>query len=149
MKDVVYSKDLERYLVVEYEGDTVKRIDIERKDPGIAPRGSAIAKALEKYLATGKDSFSGYKVDIGGMTPFERTVLETIHRIPAGKTMTYAEVARAAGKPKAARAVGNVMAKNPVAIILPCHRVLASNGMGGYGGGLDMKVKLLKLEGSL
>ena len=63
--------------------------------------------------------------------------------------MTYAEVARAAGKPKAARAVGNVMAKNPIAIILPCHRVLASNGMGGYGGGLDMKVKLLKLEGSL
>lgn len=149
MKDVVYSKDLERYLVVEYEGNLIKRIDIERKDPGISPRGSAIAKSLEKYLATGKDSFSEYKVDLEGMTPFERNVLETIYRIPAGKTMTYAEVARAAGKPKAARAVGNVMAKNPIAIILPCHRILASGGMGGYGGGLDMKVKLLRLEGSL
>ncbi len=135
--------------MVEFEGKTIKRIDISRKDPGIASCGSAIARSLEKYLATGKDTFSDYKFDLEGMTQFERTVLETIYRIPAGKTMTYAEVARAAGKPKAARAVGNVMAKNPIAIILPCHRVLASNGMGGYGGGLDMKVKLLKLEGSL
>jgi methylated-DNA-[protein]-cysteine S-methyltransferase len=149
MKDVVYSKDLERYLVVEYEGNTVKRIDIARKDPGITPQGSAIARSIEKYLATGKDCFSKYQFNLDGMTPFEHTVLETIYKIPAGKTMTYAEVARAAGKPKAARAVGNVMAKNPIAILLPCHRVLASNGMGGYGGGLDMKVKLLKLEGSL
>ena len=149
MKDVVHAKNLDRYLVIEYEGRSVKRIDIARKDPGIPSRGSAIAKALERYLETGKAGFSDFHPDITGMTPFERSVLETIYRIPAGKTMTYAEVARAAGKPKAARAVGNVMAKNPIAILLPCHRVLASNGLGGYGGGLDMKARLLQLEGSL
>jgi methylated-DNA-[protein]-cysteine S-methyltransferase len=149
MKDVVYSKNINRYLVIEYEGNTVKRIDIEMKDPGIKPQGSPISKSLEKYLKTGNDDFSGYNVDLTGMTPFERAVLYTIHKIPAGKTMTYAEVARAVGKPNAARAVGNVMAKNPIPLILPCHRVLASQGLGGFGGGLDMKEKLLRLEGAL
>jgi methylated-DNA-[protein]-cysteine S-methyltransferase len=148
-KDVVYSKDLNRYLVIEYEGDTVRRIDIEMKDPGIKPQGSAISCSIKKYLETGVDDFSTYKLDLAGMTQFERAVLDTIHKIPAGETMTYAEVACAVGKPNAARAVGNVMAKNPIPLILPCHRVLASHGLGGFGGGLDMKEKLLRLEGAL
>lgn len=82
-------------------------------------------------------------------TPFVRRVYEVVRRIPRGKVLSYGQVADAAGKPGAARAVGNVMAKNPVCLFIPCHRVVASNGLGGFGGegGVAQKRKLLGLEG--
>lgn len=88
--------------------------------------------------------------DIAGSTDFMRAVYRVVAAIPAGSTMTYAQVAAAAGRPSAARAVGSAMARNPFAPIIPCHRVLASNGgLGGYGGGLPMKEALLEMEGAL
>ena len=81
-------------------------------------------------------------------TPFTRRVYEVVRRIPRGKTLSYGEVADAAGKPGAARAVGNVMSQNPVCLFIPCHRVVASNGIGGWGGngGIRQKQFLLDLE---
>ena len=81
-------------------------------------------------------------------TPFTRRVYEVVRRIPRGKTRSYGEVADAAGKPGAARAVGNVMSQNPVCLFIPCHRVVASHGLGGWGGngGIAQKKFLLDLE---
>jgi methylated-DNA-[protein]-cysteine S-methyltransferase len=91
-------------------------------------------------------------VDYSGVeNEFQRRVLQTLRqRVGPGKTISYGELAEVVGHPGAARAVGTAMARNPVPIVVPCHRVLASGGgLGGYGGGLDMKKALLRLEGAL
>ena len=149
MKDHLYSKYLGMYVVVETEGGAIKSIEMTKVKPSGKPQNSAIIRSLEAYFETGKGSFSGYKLKLDGMTPFQQKVLRTIGKIPPGETMTYGEVAKKAGKPGAARAVGNVMASNPIPLILPCHRVVASNGLGGFTGGLEVKRKLLRLEGAL
>ena len=81
-------------------------------------------------------------------TPFTRRIYEVVRRIPAGETLSYGEVADAAGRPGAARAVGSAMAKNPVCLFIPCHRVVGASGLGGYSspGGLAQKKQLLDLE---
>ncbi|WP_353945660.1 methylated-DNA--[protein]-cysteine S-methyltransferase [Streptomyces sp. HUAS MG91] len=80
-------------------------------------------------------------------TPFQRSVWEQLQRIPYGETRTYGELAEALGKPNASRAVGLANGKNPVGVIVPCHRVIGANGdLTGYGGGLDRKRRLLDFE---
>jgi len=81
-------------------------------------------------------------------TPFTRKIYEVVRRIPRGRVKTYGEVADAAGRPGAARAVGAAMAKCPISLFIPCHRVVAANGLGGFGGeeGLTLKKRLLALE---
>lgn len=82
------------------------------------------------------------------MTSFERAVIAATSRIPRGKVTTYAGLARAIGRPRAARAVGNALNKNPYAPKVPCHRVVASDGrLGGYADGLRKKIALLEREG--
>lgn len=149
MKDHLCSPYLGMYVVVETEGGAIKSLEMTKIKPAGKPLNSDVIRSLEAYFKTGKWGFSQFKLDLGGTTPFQRKVLETIRKIPPGETMTYGDVAKAAGKPGAARAVGNVMAMNPIPLILPCHRVVASDGLGGFTGGLDMKRKLLRLEGAL
>jgi methylated-DNA-[protein]-cysteine S-methyltransferase len=80
-------------------------------------------------------------------TPFQRTVWSELRKIPYGETRTYGELAEALGNPTASRAVGLANGKNPVGIIVPCHRVVGANGsLTGYGGGLDRKQRLLDFE---
>jgi methylated-DNA-[protein]-cysteine S-methyltransferase len=79
--------------------------------------------------------------------PFQKKVLNYVARIPFGKTKTYGEIAAIVGNPRASRAVGTANARNNLPLIVPCHRVVASKGLGGYGGGLLLKKKLLKHEG--
>jgi len=74
-------------------------------------------------------------------------VWKALRRIPAGQVRTYGQIARAIGKPNAARAVGNACGRNPIPIVVPCHRVVSSRGIGGFGLGLSLKRKLLALEG--
>ena len=82
--------------------------------------------------------------------PFARKVLGRTARIPYGEVSTYAQVAAAAGSPRASRAAGNALARNPIPIVIPCHRVLRSGGgLGGYAGGLERKTRLLALEGAV
>ena len=102
-------------------------------------------RQLREYFAGKRKKFS-IKLDISG-TEFQESVWYALNKISYGKTVSYAQQAKLVRKPKAFRAVGTANGKNPVAIILPCHRVIASNGtLGGYGGGLSIKRKLLALE---
>jgi len=102
-------------------------------------------RQLREYFAGERKKFS-IKLDIGG-TEFQESAWLALKKIGYGKTISYAQQARLAGKPKACRAVGSANGKNPVAIVLPCHRVIASGGtLGGYGGGLAIKRKLIALE---
>ena len=103
---------------------------------------------LEEYFASHRRKFT-FPLDLRG-TDFQLSCWRALLAIPYGETRTYADIARAVDKPKAFRAVGMANNRNPVAIVVPCHRVIASNGtLCGYGGGLDLKRKLLELEGAL
>jgi methylated-DNA-[protein]-cysteine S-methyltransferase len=105
-------------------------------------------KALE--LAASGRSFPPVAVDWSHFTEFQRKVLKELTKVPRGKVQTYSWLARRAGNPKAARAVGNAMARNPVPFIIPCHRIVPeSGGVGNYGLGKSMKRKLLLLEGAV
>ena len=102
---------------------------------------------LAEYLAGRRRQFT-IPLDLEG-TPFQLQVWNALLRIPFGETRSYGEIARAIGRPKAARAVGMANHSNPIAIIVPCHRVIAGDGsLGGYAGGLGMKSLLLQLESS-
>jgi O-6-methylguanine DNA methyltransferase len=103
---------------------------------------------LEGYFAGKRREFT-FPIDLRG-TDFQLACWRALLAIPYGETRTYADIARAVGKPNAFRAVGMANNRNPVAIVVPCHRVIASDGtLCGYGGGLDVKRKLLELEGAL
>ncbi len=103
------------------------------------------ATQLEEYFA-GERQYFDVPMALDG-TPFQRDVWSELQRIPYGETISYGELARRVGRPNGPRAVGQANGRNPVPIIVPCHRVLASNGIGGYGGGLKVKRALLALEG--
>jgi len=95
------------------------------------------------------DDFLDVPVVLTGLTRFQQRVMRECRRIPYGGTITYGELAARAGSPRAARAVGSVMAKNPIALIIPCHRVVGAGGaLGGYSAptGIRMKKRLLRLE---
>jgi methylated-DNA-[protein]-cysteine S-methyltransferase len=103
---------------------------------------------LEEYFAGQRTAFDLPLAASG--SPFEEAVWGAVATIPYGETRSYGEVARAVGRPDRARAVGSANARNPVAIIVPCHRVIGSDGsLTGYGGGLERKRALLELEGAL
>jgi len=103
---------------------------------------------LEEYFRGERREFT-FPLDLRG-TDFQLACWRALLAIPYGETRTYAEIARAVGKPNAFRAVGMANNRNPLAIVVPCHRVIASDGtLCGYGGGLDVKRKLLELEGAL
>jgi methylated-DNA-[protein]-cysteine S-methyltransferase len=102
---------------------------------------------LTRYFAGETAAIDGVAVEMNG-TPFQKTVWAALRRIPCGTTISYADLARRIGEPSAVRAVGTANGANPVALIVPCHRVIGSNGsLTGYGGGLDRKQWLLTHEG--
>ena len=101
---------------------------------------------LEKYFNKELKSFD-IPLRLSG-TPFQKRVYSQLLQIPYGSTISYQELAKRVGNEKASRAAGNANGKNPIAIIIPCHRVIAKNGsIGGFSGGLNIKRKLLELEG--
>ncbi len=106
------------------------------------------ARQIRQYLDGERKSFQ-IPLDLSGHTPFRRQVWEVTQRIPYGETRSYAWVARQLGKPRAARAVGQALGANPVPMLVPCHRVVGSDGsLGGYTGGPGWKERLLRLEGT-
>lgn len=117
------------------------------QDPG---RVAPVARQVREYLA-GKRRRFDVAVDLRLMTEFQRRVLLRVAQVSAGEIATYGQVARWLGKPRAARAVGQALARNPIPLVIPCHRVLASDGsLGGYSGGdgLPTKRRLLQMEGA-
>lgn len=116
-----------------------------RRDDGAEPFAAA-RKQLEEYFAGKRRTFT-VPLAFGG-TAFQRRVWEALLEIPWGETRSYADIAGRVGSPRGFRAVGLANGRNPIAIVVPCHRVIAADGtLGGYGGGLDRKRVLLGLEG--
>lgn len=108
-----------------------------------------LMERLRIYFGGHKADFPD-ELDLSRATAFQRKVWEVTRLIPYGKTRTYGWVANQIGQPKAMRAVGQALSRNPLPIIIPCHRVIASDGkLGGFTGGLDMKRSLLSLEASV
>jgi len=104
---------------------------------------------LDEYFEGRRRAFD-LTLDLRGLPAFTLSVLRELARVPYGETTTYGALATKAGHPRAARAVGTVMNRNRIPIVLPCHRVVGADGsLVGYGGGLDIKAKLLELEGWL
>ena len=122
-------------------GDTVLDAPAGRTDLTSA----AFAQVVE-YLAGTRRSFA-LPLDLTGFSPFTDLVMAACARIPWGATATYRAVATAIGQPGAVRAVGGALGRNPLPIIIPCHRVLACGGLGGYTPGVDLKRVLLAIEG--
>jgi len=139
-------------LVLESDGDVLIGVWLPTagmKDRGNGQDAPPILKdtvtQLEEYFARERTEFD-VPMELDG-TPFQKEVWAELSRIPYGETISYGELARRVGRPRGPRAVGQANGKNPIAIIVPCHRVVASNGIGGYGGGLPMKRALLAVEG--
>ena len=107
-----------------------------------------LIQRLRIYFGAHKVNFPD-ELDLSGATPFQRQAWEITRLIPYGETRSYTWVAEQIGKPGAVRAVGQALARNPLPVIIPCHRVVASDGrLGGYSGGVEMKKYLLYLEAS-
>jgi len=123
----------------------------KKGDDAVPARFRKIATGLDRYFDGDAHALDGISIDLAELgSEFYVSVLTTLRELVGpGDTISYGELAAAVGHPGAARAVGTVMANNPIPIIIPCHRVLASDGtLGGYGGGLDMKRELLRIEGA-
>ena len=139
-------------LVLECDGDVLigvwlpnERRHGRRDGDDVPPVLKETASQLEQYFARERTEFD-LPTELDG-TAFQREVWAELSRIPYGETISYGELARRVGRPNGPRAVGQANGRNPIPIIVPCHRVLASNGIGGYGGGLRVKRALLELEG--
>jgi methylated-DNA-[protein]-cysteine S-methyltransferase len=143
--------------------ERLARVTIGHSSPREAARGlglnlesgresrwlTKIAKRFAAYAEGRMDDFRDIALEPRSLTPLAQRIENCCRRIPYGETRSYAEIARAAGRPRAARAVGNVMAHNVVGLVVPCHRVLASGGkLGGFScrTGATMKRQLLELE---
>jgi methylated-DNA-[protein]-cysteine S-methyltransferase len=137
-------------LAVLAAGDAVHEIRLNGSATRDAkgPFETRVARELREYCAGTRREFTFAVRAVG--TPFFRAVWDQLERIPFGETRTYGEIAQALGQPGAARAVGSANHHNPVPLVIPCHRVVASDGtLGGFGGGVDLKRRLLELEGAI
>jgi len=119
----------------------------EGSDPAADAIATHAERQLTEYLAGERRAFS-VPMDLTAVPTFHRKVYAAARGIPYGRTITYGELARRVGRPRAARAVGRAMAANPLPLLVPCHRVVAADGLGGFGGGLALKRRLLTLEGA-
>jgi methylated-DNA-[protein]-cysteine S-methyltransferase len=116
-----------------------------REDPAAF---ASIAEAIDAHLGGDATATPGISVAFGTGTAFQRRAWDALRAIPAGTTVTYGELAARLGRPGAARAVGSAVARNPISIVVPCHRVVGANGsLTGYAGGVEAKRRLLSVEG--
>ena len=116
--------------------------------PPTLPVLTRTIKLLDLYFAGGPINFVELSVQLAHATDFQQQVWNTIRQIPYGEVRTYQWIADQIERPKSVRAIGNAVGANPASILIPCHRVIRSDGtLGGYGGGIDRKRRLLTLEG--
>ena len=127
--------------------DPVRLERIEDAEPAVRQNLQRAVSQLNEYFGGQRARFD-VPLDWGAMAPFQRAVLEATATVPFGQLDTYAGIARRIGKPGATRAVGNALGRNPIPVIVPCHRVIRSDAtIGGYTGGLGIKHRLLAIEG--
>jgi methylated-DNA-[protein]-cysteine S-methyltransferase len=139
---------------IAYDADAEQEVERLARSFGVRVLRSAspiepARRQLDEYFEGHRHRFE-LPVDIDSLADFNRRVLQELARVPYGEVVTYGELAARSARPRAARAVGTVMNRNPLPIVLPCHRVIGSTGkLVGYGGGLERKEALLRLEGAL
>jgi methylated-DNA-[protein]-cysteine S-methyltransferase len=139
---------------ISYDPDSEHHLETLAKQFG--PRVLRSSKPIERVRRELDEYFEGRRrhfeleTDLRGLSPYNEKVLTELARVEYGHTTTYGALATLTGKPRAARAVGTIMNRNPIPIVLPCHRVVGASGsLTGYAGGLDRKEQLLRLEGAL
>ena len=158
---IVFSTKL-GWMAARFCGDSVTRTTFGHRLPGqaikaigradvakpLSPYQRDVANRLKQFAAGEATYFDDVSVTLRDLTKFQRSVLNHTRTLGWGETASYSSVARCVGRPGAARAVGNAMAKNPVPLIIPCHRVVSSNGLGGFSalGGARTKQTLLDAE---
>jgi methylated-DNA-[protein]-cysteine S-methyltransferase len=139
---------------ISYDPDPERELDRLANDFGVRVLRSAkpidlARRELDEYFEGTRHSFD-LALDVTLLPDFNRRVLRELARVPYGEVVTYGVLAARSARPRAARAVGTVMNRNPLPIVLPCHRVIGANGkLTGYAGGLDRKETLLRLEGAI
>jgi methylated-DNA-[protein]-cysteine S-methyltransferase len=123
----------------------LQRWDVDNHHPVLL----LAARQLQEYFAGQRHTFD-VPLDLGNGTPFQQKVWQSLLTIAPGATSTYGAISQAIGQPSAVRAVGGAVGRNPIGIIVPCHRVIGASGaLTGYAGGLERKIALLQLEGVL
>lgn len=129
--------------------EALAALDAGLADGGVEDRHAFgdLPDRLRRYFEGERVDFDDVEIDLSAQPPFIAAVQRAAQRIPYGAITTYRDLARAAGNSAAVRAAGSAMARNRLPIIVPCHRVVASNGLGGFGQGMDWKRRLLRLEG--
>jgi methylated-DNA-[protein]-cysteine S-methyltransferase len=139
---------------IAYDAEPEQEVELLARRFGIRVLRSArpldpARRELDEYFERRRTRFD-LQIDVALLADFNRRVLYELVQVPYGEVVTYGELAARAARPRAARAVGTVMNRNPLPIVLPCHRVIGANGkLVGYGGGLERKEALLRLEGAL
>jgi methylated-DNA-[protein]-cysteine S-methyltransferase len=112
------------------------------------PKLEGLLRRLQEYFDGAQIEFSDVEIEVGGWTQFQRDVLVALRGVPYGEVVSYSDLARLAGYPRAQRAAGTFCARNRFPLVVPCHRVVSANGLGAYPGlGVDYKRRLLALEG--
>lgn len=145
MTEAIFLEPLDLYLLAKRRNGLICKTSftIERPKAPQPPKKEEEA-LLKCWLEGGRVPWE--LLDLSGLTDFQREVLELVATIPLGETLTYGEVAERLGKPGAARAVGQALKANPFPLIVPCHRVVGSKGLGGYSSGVELKKRLLEIE---
>jgi len=142
--NVIFAKPLGCYVEIEYNPELSSIRFVRTKEHLKEKKTRDLTFELEQYFQGERTDFS-CELDISNLSPFVQKVLFETRKIGYGRTITYSELARNIGC-MGARAAGGALGRNPIPIVIPCHRVVAKNGIGGYSAGLDIKVRLLKLE---
>ena len=131
------------------EGELLLWHELPRPGVLAGDESHPLTQRFVRFFAGERDDFRDVEIDLDEATPFQRAVAEALRRIPYGEVVTYGELAAVAGHPGAHRAVGSFCAHNRFAVVVPCHRVVAADGIGPYGSlGTDYKRRLLALEGA-
>jgi methylated-DNA-[protein]-cysteine S-methyltransferase len=141
--DIIFAKPLDCYVEIVYK-ENLRSIRFLKSKTLKEKKTLDVSYELERYFKGEKIDFS-CEFDIFHLSPFARKVLEETRKIGYGETITYSELARNIGS-NGARAVGRALAINPIPIVIPCHRVVAKHGIGGYSAGVNIKTRLLELE---
>jgi methylated-DNA-[protein]-cysteine S-methyltransferase len=124
--------------------------ELPREREPVRPARHPVVERVRAYFAGEPVSFEDVDLDLSWATPFQTGVADALRAIPYGETVTYGELAALAGHPNAQRAAGTFCARNRFPLFVPCHRVVAADGLGSYGSlGLEYKRRLLELEGAL
>ena len=142
---------VQKEISVEVSGAGVERVSMLRRGKGKSsaevepPLARRARRELAEYLRGERKAF-GLPLALSSLPPFSQKILREAAKIPYGETRSYGWLAAQAGNPRAARAVGQAMHRNPVPLLVPCHRVVAADGLGGFGSGLGLKKALLAHE---